>query len=137
MITLNPLVIAHARCDEPAVTSSHDSSPSIAYSVTDSLDYGLWKGKTTYRAEFCDLEDGLKTKAIAAMGVVSESVWTVEDGTDGSLVLAETATVTCPRMLRMFIEGTIKKSHDELGRRFAEKLAGETKVPTHEDSVVS
>ncbi len=131
IIRLNPLVVAHERVEPPA---AQDTSGPVNYLVTDVLDYlpfGLWKGKVTYRVEFENTEDGIKTKAYAAMGFVSESVWNVEEetgeGEEGTrLVLVETATVTCPRAMRLFVERTIRTSHDELGKRFVDKLAGES-----------
>ncbi|KAI0743545.1 hypothetical protein C8Q80DRAFT_1181782 [Daedaleopsis nitida] len=135
MIELNPLVIAHERCDgspsSPSASAPETNKPSATYRITDSIDYlplGLWKGKVVYYADFWNTEDGIKTKVNAAMGFVSESVWKIEEepakgeGEGATLVLTEVAQVTCPRVMKMFVEGTIRKSHDELGRRLITRL---------------
>jgi hypothetical protein len=122
MMDLNPLVIAHTIIPSPDVVPAWNST----YLVTDKMSYGLWTGKTTYQASFRDTADGLETETRAAMGVASEAVWRLEKqitGENANLVLLETAKVTCPRLLRPFVEGQIRTSHQELIQRFLKRLS--------------
>lgn len=115
MIELNPLVISHER------TSVTETSKET-YAITDKLSYfGVWDGKVTYSADFENTSDGLRTDVRAAMGLVSEGTWKVEERAEG-LVLVETARVSCGRLMRLFVEGTMRKSHNELCGRFLERL---------------
>lgn len=122
MMELNPLVIAHTIIPSPDVVPAWDST----YIVTDKMPYGLWTGKVTYQVSFRNTADGLETEAKAAMGFISEAVWRLEERTTGEstdLVLLETAKVTCSRLLRPFIEGKIRTSHQELCQRLLKRLS--------------
>ena len=123
MMDLNPLVIAHTPIPSPDVVPAWDST----YLVTDQIPYGCWTGKVKYQASFRNTADGLETDTKAAMGLTSEAVWKLEkqptsEGTDPELVLLETAKVTCPWLLRPFVEGKIKTSHQELVQTFLRRL---------------
>lgn len=118
MIQLNPLVISHERVDD-----------TTRYKITDKMNFlpfGLWPGKVSYHAHFEDFEAGVRTRTEAAMGFTSESTWEVQERAAESgkqeLWLVETAKVTCSRLLRMFVEKTMKESHEQLCTRLVERL---------------
>ncbi|EPQ54607.1 hypothetical protein GLOTRDRAFT_129959 [Gloeophyllum trabeum ATCC 11539] len=112
LIRLNPLVAAHA------LTSAAPERET--YTVTDRIPVLFWEGTTTYTASFADTPDGVRTR-IKAMGLVSEGEFTVEERQEG-LVLLERAEVTCPWVVRWFVEGKMRESHTALVERFAEKV---------------
>ena len=128
MITLNPLVIDHYLL--PA--NSPESTASPTYSITDqisTLPFHLWDSEITYTASFENIPSGLLSKTNAPMGVEIAGEWRLvasggvgQDVSDEGFELVETATVTCNLFLMPYIKGTIKKSHDELRRRFEEIL---------------
>ncbi|KAK5171536.1 hypothetical protein LTR04_002008, partial [Oleoguttula sp. CCFEE 6159] len=136
--TTAPSQLATPRSTNPTTTT---------YSITDALSYlpfHLWDTTVTYTADFEDTDDGLKTLVHAPAGLEIDGVWRVirkEDaqhgggsrqaghgeqasaGTQtGCLVLEERTTATCNVFLKPFVQGTMKKSHDELHKRLVERL---------------
>jgi hypothetical protein len=68
-------------------------------------------------------DDGIITIFQAPMGLHGRNSWRIVESEDGrGLVLLEEATLTGPMVLMPFIMMTEKKSHAELGARFAREL---------------
>ncbi|MCJ1243450.1 hypothetical protein MMC30_000647 [Trapelia coarctata] len=136
MITLNPLVQSYALLPspEPTFKSSSPKNPNAQiiaqdwdaeYEVTDLVSYlpfHLWDSKVTFRAKFKATEEGMESLVNAPGGVVSDARWWVQEAVDGSLVLEETAEVSCHRALARTVKGQMRESHGVLAGRFLERL---------------
>ncbi|KAI9701361.1 MAG: hypothetical protein M1820_006452 [Bogoriella megaspora] len=133
MITLNPLVLNHELASFTPVPKFRDdtdaTNPRTAthkYSITDKISYlphGLWDSNMTYTGWFANTADGLRTWVQAAAGVEVQGLWFVREAMGGrGLVLEEEATVNCSSLLKPFVEGELRKSHEVLHKRFLERL---------------
>jgi hypothetical protein len=79
----------------------------------------------TTRSAYLKIDDGMITVFQAPMGLHGQNSWRIIEADDGQgLVLLEEATLTGPVLLMPFIMVTEKKSHAELGARFAMELEG-------------
>jgi hypothetical protein len=123
MMDLNPLVVSHNHIPSPDIVPAWDST----FLVTDQISCYFCKTDTKYQASFRNTADGLETEFKAALGVTGKAVWKVEkrptsESMNPELVLVEIAKVTCPWLLRPFVEGDFKTSHQELTQAFVRCL---------------
>lgn len=127
MITQNPLVIHHERCQPPA-DALPDEANAIWYQLTDRIDYlpgGLLQGRVRYRACFQDTPRGLRTHVYAPMGVDIRNHWSVRrgEGEEGSdeigegLYLHEEVELRCPIGTTGFVRRTLTRAHSRLVER--------------------
>jgi len=137
MIDLNPLVVSHRPLSSSLPSDTkHASSGTVpsTYLITDKLPIPLWPTTVSYTASFEDTSSGLRTEVHAPMGLEISGEWEVYDGDataeppggeGGGLMLRETTTVRCNLLLMPYVRATMGKGHEELHRRFVERLLKE------------
>lgn len=112
LIRLNPLVISY----DAAV-----NNPSL-YHITDSLSFcGIRFTTTTYSALFESTDRGVKVDVQAALGVRTQSEWTVEE-IEGKVIVIEKSYLVASWWLIEFVERESMASHERLMIRLCEEL---------------
>jgi hypothetical protein len=132
---LQPLVIENKIIETPPstdwlVTATTAAAPPGATpeyrAVTAAVPFGPFgKSNVTTRSGYVKTDDGIITVFQAPMGLYGQNRWRVVEAGEGQgLELLEEATLTGPMVLMPFIMMTEKKSHAELGAKFARELEG-------------
>lgn len=132
LITLNPLVESFHRSPQPqppphADSDDKDDESNVIYTITDRIPIPLACGLTissTYTAEFSEPDEvmGMLCTSRAQMGVVTGSLFWVEDSTTGVVVKERFKVYRCPFGMRWFIMMVAGRSRVGMMERLEEKL---------------
>lgn len=136
----NPHTVSFSLLDSPPSTTPPDPplpssispvNPTQSYTATDvvhTLPAGLWDSKVISTYEFTDLERGVLVRIRSPMGIVMDTVWTIQSEGDG-LVLVEDITIRCSRLLIGVVKGTCEDGwgpiHEKMVGRLKRELEGE------------
>ena len=94
------------------------------YFITDSLQWGPFKFKTTYRADIIKVtEDTVHTKAYPSLNTSVTNITTVTPKNDG-VVLHETITVSTPDIFFGYVFKQAQTAHEEMLKRIKTFVEG-------------
>jgi hypothetical protein len=143
MITLNPLVTHHGRC-EPPRHALPEEMESVWYEITDKIEYvpgTPLAGNVTYTACMHDMPTGLQTHIHAPAGLEIRGKWQILGTMPGEkreaveihteqhgiplegLYLREDSDLRCNFMLTSIARKNLKKGHAGLIKRLLERTA--------------
>ncbi|UZP32629.1 hypothetical protein NXS19_000445 [Fusarium pseudograminearum] len=95
------------------------------YSVTDrvhTLPAGLWDSDVVSTYEFIDLERGVFVRTRGPMGLVLETVWEIEETTDGGSKIVENVTISCSRLMLGMIKNSCEAGWKGVHGKMLERL---------------
>ena len=128
LIRLDPELDHYTVVDPP---SDAPNPATKYYKVTDNmhtLPRGLWDTTVTFGAEITDIENGCEWVIRAPLGLVQNTMWTLEpaldtDGTEeNTLCLVEDVSITCSRLLVGTVKGKCEENWQGIHARFVQHL---------------
>lgn len=118
LISLNSDYVSHQFIHQISNTESE-------YQVNEQLAFiprKLWHGGVKYKSVFTTLEDGCDI-TVDAPFFNSVNRWRLEEGKGGQKVVRITSDAKCSKAFSSAVRKFLGSSHDELQRRFGEKIA--------------
>lgn len=114
--------------EKPIISASRGvkaTSEPKCYKVTDrvaTLPAGIWDSDINSTYEFLNVERGVFVRVRSPLGVVMETLWTVEETKTGSLELVEELIMSCSRLLAGTIAKTSEASWEQIHQSMINKL---------------
>ncbi|KAM0564469.1 hypothetical protein ACHAPJ_000683 [Fusarium lateritium] len=111
----------------PDALQARPIAPPECFSVTDrihTLPAGLWDSNVASTYEFLDLEKGVFVRTRGPVGLVLETVWQIEEATDGSLEIVENVTISCTRLMVGMIKGSCEAGWKGVHGKMLGRLKG-------------
>ncbi|KAK5064280.1 hypothetical protein LTR84_000113 [Exophiala bonariae] len=136
MIELNPLVIEHHPIKTPRDAPADEFLGCVWQELTDKINYGVAKGKVSYKACFHDTPNGLQTHIYAPLGLDIREKWSIGGTLPGEppearelgvetprqgLYIREDGDMRCNRMLSSFVRKNLDNAHKVLVERILKK----------------
>lgn len=136
MIELNPLVIEHHPIKTPRDAPADEFLDCVWQELTDKINYGVAKGKVSYKACFHDTPKGLQTHIYAPLGLDIREKWSIGGSLPGEapearelgietprqgLYIREDGDMRCNRMLTSFVRKNLDNAHKVLVERILKK----------------
>jgi hypothetical protein len=136
MIELNPLVIEHHPIKTPRDAPADEFLDCVWQELTDKINYGVAKGKVSYKACFHDTPNGLQTHIYAPLGLDIREKWSIGGSLPGEapearelgvetprqgLYIREDGDMRCNRMLTSFVRKNLDNAHKVLVERILKK----------------
>ncbi|QPC66061.1 hypothetical protein HYE67_008292 [Fusarium culmorum] len=112
----------------PSITDTLELKPvgqPKCYSVTDrvhTLPAGLWDSDVVSTYEFINLERGVFVRTRGPMGLVLETVWEIEETTDGGSKIVENVTISCSRLMLGMIKSSCETGWKGVHGKMLERL---------------
>ncbi|KAK2606174.1 hypothetical protein QQS21_003457 [Conoideocrella luteorostrata] len=105
-------------------------APPKCYQVTDrvhALPAGLWDSDVVSTYEFINLEKGVFVRIRSPLNTVMETVWTVEEKSDGGgHELVESIVIKCSRFLMSVIKSTCESGWEGIHEKMVGKIQQES-----------
>jgi hypothetical protein len=109
----------------PTISPLHPAKFYTATDVVHTLPAGLWDSKVVSTYEFTDLERGAFVRIRSPMGIVMDTVWTIQSEGEG-LMLVEDITIRCSRLLMGVVKATCEAGWEGIHGKMVGRLRRET-----------